>query len=79
LGAAGVGLPGDASGSALALAGAMSRPALSMATHAVADTPATANTQIAAMPAAERRLVTTTSLSHLWRMPSDAKGSPRIA
>jgi hypothetical protein len=30
-----------------------------MATHAVADTPATATTQIAAMPTAERRLVTT--------------------
>jgi len=71
LGAVGVGvLPGvaidrDASGSALALAGAMSRPALSMATHAVADTPVTANTQIAAMPVAERRLVTTSSPSHL--------------
>jgi hypothetical protein len=36
----------------------MSRPALSMANHALADTPATAASQIAAIPAAERRLIT---------------------
>src|SRR5664280_1421357 len=40
----------------------MSRPALSMATHAVADTPATAVSQMAAMPAAERRLITMSSV-----------------
>jgi hypothetical protein len=36
-----------------------------MAIHAVADTPATANTQIAVMPAAERQLLTMSSLCHL--------------
>src|ERR1019366_1474070 len=40
----------------------MSRPALSMATHAVADTPATAVSQMAAMPAAERKLITMSSV-----------------
>ena len=75
----GVGVPRDASGSALALAGAMSRPALSMATHAVADTPATANTQIAAMPVVERRLVTTSSCPTSGRTPNDTRGSLSIA
>jgi hypothetical protein len=36
----------------------MSRPARSMATHAVPDTPTTAASQIAAMPLAERRWIT---------------------
>jgi hypothetical protein len=43
----------------------MSRPALSMATHAVADTPATAASQIVAMPTAERGLITMSPLCHL--------------
>jgi hypothetical protein len=43
----------------------MSRPARSMATHAVADTPTTAASQIAAMPPAERRLITMSPLCHL--------------
>jgi hypothetical protein len=74
-----VGVPRDASGSTLALAGAMSRPARSMANQAVADTPATANIQIAAMPVAERRLVTTSSLCHLARAANDTEGSLAIA
>jgi len=44
----------------------MSRPARSMATHAVADTPTTAASQIAAIPLAERRLITMSPLCHLW-------------
>jgi hypothetical protein len=43
----------------------MSRPARSMATHAVADTPTTAASQIAAIPLAERRLITMSPLCHL--------------
>ena len=52
-------------GSALLLALVTSRPARSIANHAVADTPATATSQIAAMPTAERGLITMSSLCHL--------------
>jgi hypothetical protein len=61
-----VGVFRDAGGSELTVATVMSRPALSMATQAVADTPTTANTHIAAMAAAERMLVTMSSLCHLF-------------
>jgi hypothetical protein len=53
-----VGVVSGGRGSELPLALVMSRPARSMANHAVADTPATAVSQIAAMPAAERMLIT---------------------
>jgi len=78
-----VGVFRDGGGRVLTLAVVMSRPALSMATHAVADTPATANTQIAAMPAAERRLVTMGSLCHLLvacrTITNDTMGRRHIA
>ena len=60
-----VGVLKGARGSVLTLASVMSRPALSMANHAVADTPATAASQMVAMPTAERRLITIWSLCHL--------------
>jgi hypothetical protein len=53
-----VGVLSGGRGRVLPLALVMSRPARSMANHAVADTPATAMTQIAAMPATERMLIT---------------------
>jgi hypothetical protein len=51
--------------SALTSAVVMSRPALSMATQAVADTPTTAVSQIVAAISAERRLFTMSPLCHL--------------
>jgi hypothetical protein len=50
---------------ALTSALVMSLPALSMATQAVTDTPATAVSQIVAAMSAERRLFTMSSLCHL--------------
>lgn len=49
----------------LTLALVRSRPVRSMATHAVADTPATATSQIAAMAIAERGLTTMLTLCPL--------------
>lgn len=62
--------------SVLALAVVMSRPALSMASHAVADTPATATSQIAAMPTAERGLITMSSLCHLGDPTPQRRAKP---
>jgi hypothetical protein len=55
----GVGVVSEGRGSVPTLAPVVLRPALSMANHAVADSPATAVRQIAAMPTAERGLITT--------------------
>jgi hypothetical protein len=65
IGGPSVGVIIGAGGVVLALTSVMSRPARSMATHAVAETPATAASQIVAIPPAERRLITMSPLCHL--------------
>jgi hypothetical protein len=60
-----VGVDAGTVGMVATLTFVMSRPARSMANQAVADTPATAASQIAAMPLAERRVITMWPLCHL--------------
>ena len=57
----------------------MSRPARSMANHAVADTPTTAASQIAAMPPAERRVITIWPLCHAPQRQPAKRTTPPTA
>src|SRR5665648_367691 len=62
--------------SELTPASVMSRPARSMANHAVADTPATAASQIIAMPTAERSFVNMSPLCHFRDDTPAHRGGP---
>src|SRR5674476_944848 len=63
-------------GKALALPSVMSRPALSMANQAVADTPPTAASQIAAPAPTERRFITMSPLCHLRDKKLEEQATP---